>query len=232
MMMEFENICDIRMLTDQEVGALVVVQRSEHGWTQETLAEIARITVRTVQRVEKGDPSSADTRRALARAFEFPDIDFFNKPLALPNPEKMKQEKERLDRETVEVAIKPLVTGLQIRELAEICDAAAFDRCGVVDEQAEEQFAALQDNYRDYGDVKDCYSATQKLDMNKSFLELIEALQKAGFVLGGGTRRLRFVSQQSANQEPLRFTAAYIVIAPIDGLPSSIRVPRSDRMGF
>ena len=231
-MMEFENICDIRLLTDQEVGAMVAVQRSEHGWTQETLAEIARITVRTVQRVEKGYPSSADTRRALARAFEFPDIDFFNKPLALPNPEKIKQEKERLDRETVEVAIKPLTTGLQIRELAEISDAAAFDRCGEVEEQAEEHFAALQDNFRDYGDVRDCYSAIQKLDMNKSFLELIEALQKTGFVLGGGTRRLRFGSQQSANQEPLRFTAAYIVIAPIDGLPSSIRVPRSDRMGF
>jgi len=174
----------------------------------------------------------ASTRRALARAFEFPDIDFFNKPLALPNPEKMKQEKERLDRETIEVAIKPLTTGLQIRELAEVCDAAAFDRCGVVDEQAEGYFAALQDNFRDYGDVKDCYSATQKLDMNKSFLEVIKDLQRSGFVLGSGTRRLRFASQQSANPEPLRFTAAYIVIAPTNGLPSSIRVPRSAQMGL
>ncbi|SFN64740.1 Transcriptional regulator, contains XRE-family HTH domain [Bradyrhizobium sp. Ghvi] len=230
--MEFENICDIRRLTDKEVGAMVAMQRGGHGWTQETLAEIAKVTVRTVQRVEKGDPSSPETRRALARAFEFSDIDFFNKSLPLPNPEKMKQEKERLDRETVEVTIKPLSTGLEIRELAEICDAAAFDRCGTVDEEAEEYFAVLQDNFRDYGDVKDCCSATQKLDVNKSFLEVIEDLQKAGFVLGSGTRRLRFVSQQWASQEPVRFTAAYIVIAPIDGLPSSIRVPRSARMGF
>lgn len=230
--MEFENVCDIRPLTDREVGAMVAVHRSDHGWTQETLAEIARVTVRTVQRVEKGDPSSPDTRRALARAFEFPDIDFFNKPLALPNPEKMKQETERLDRETVEVAIKPLITGLQVRELAEICNAAAFDRCGTIDDEAEEHFAALQDNFNDYGDVKDCYSATQKLDMNRSFLEIIEALQKAGFVLGGGTRQLRFVNDQWANKEPLRVTAAYIIIAPIDGLPLSIRVPRAGRMGF
>jgi transcriptional regulator with XRE-family HTH domain len=231
-MMEFENICDIRPLSDKEVGAMVAVQRSEHGWTQETLAEIARVTVRTVQRVEKGDPSSPDTRRALARAFKFPDIDFFNKPLALPNPEKMRQEKERLDRETVEVAIKPLTTGIQIRELAEICDAAAFDRCGEVDEQAEELFAALQENFRDYGDVKECYSATQKLDMNKSFLGMIEDLLKAGFVLGGGTRQVRFVNQKSTGQEPLRFTVAYIIVAPVDVLPPSIRVPRAAQLGF
>ena len=231
-MTEFESICDIRPLTDQEVGEMVAMQRSERGWTQETLAEIARVTVRTVQRVEKGESSSPDTCRSLARAFEFPDIGFFNRPLALPNSEKMRQEKERLDKETVEVAVKPLTTGIQIRELAENCNASTFDRCGEIGEQAEEFFAVLQDNFRDYGDVKECYSATQKLDMNKSFLEVIEDLRKAGFVLGGGTRRLRFVSQQSANQKPLRFAAAYIVIAPIDGLPSSIRVPRASQTGF
>jgi transcriptional regulator with XRE-family HTH domain len=231
-MTELESICDIRPLTDQEVGEMVATQRNENGWTQETLAEIARVTVRTVQRVEKGESSSADTRRALARAFDFPDIDFFNKPLVLPNPEKIRQEKERLDKETVEVAIEPLTTGIQIRELSEICDAAAFDRCGEVDEPAEELFAVLQDNFRDYGDVKECYSATQKLDMNKSFSKVIEDLREAGFALGGGTRRVRFVDRQPTDKEPLRFTLAYVILARIDGLPSSIRVPRATQMGF
>jgi transcriptional regulator with XRE-family HTH domain len=231
-MMEFENICDIRLLTAQEVGAMVSVQRSDQGWTQETLAEIARVTVRTVQRVEKGHPSSADTRRSLARAFEFPDLDFFNKPLALPNPEKIKNERERLDRETVAIAIKPLATGLQIRELADICDASAFAECGEVAEHAEELFAALQDNFRDYGEVKECYSATQKLEINQSFRELIKAMETTGFVLGAGTRRLRLVNSPPTNQDPLRFTAAYIIIAPIGELPLSIRVSRSDRMQF
>ena len=44
--------------------------RLEKGWTQEQLAELCDISVRTVQRIEKTGTASLDTSGALAAVFE------------------------------------------------------------------------------------------------------------------------------------------------------------------
>jgi hypothetical protein len=51
---------------------------------------LARLNERTIQRVENGEPSTLDTRRALARAFGFEDLDIFEKPFPFPDAEKLK----------------------------------------------------------------------------------------------------------------------------------------------
>ena len=61
--------------------------REVFQWSQETLAELAGLNVRTVQRVENAKSASTDTRRALTAAFEIEDIDAFNKPFAIPTEE-------------------------------------------------------------------------------------------------------------------------------------------------
>ncbi len=43
--------------------------RLKHAWTQEQLAEICSVNVRTVQRVEKQGQASLETKKALAGAF-------------------------------------------------------------------------------------------------------------------------------------------------------------------
>ena len=44
--------------------------RLQHGWTQEDLARFAGLSVRSVQRVERGQPGSLETMKALAAVFE------------------------------------------------------------------------------------------------------------------------------------------------------------------
>jgi transcriptional regulator with XRE-family HTH domain len=44
--------------------------RLQRGWTQDQLAEFAGITVRTVQRVERGTEPSLETMKSLAAVFE------------------------------------------------------------------------------------------------------------------------------------------------------------------
>src|SRR5262245_34297202 len=105
------NVFDMRPLTTAELAAMIVDQRQRRGWTQATLAEISSLTERTVQRVEGGEPSSTDTRRALARAFKFSDIDIFNKPWPIPNAQRLKAENERIERETVAVSIVRFTSG-------------------------------------------------------------------------------------------------------------------------
>lgn len=56
---------------------LVRKLRLQRGWTQDQLAEIADLSVRTIQRIERGGPASLETARALASAFEV-DVSLFN----------------------------------------------------------------------------------------------------------------------------------------------------------
>ncbi len=107
-----------RLLSPEEIGQLVKSYRGVHGWTQEVLAELSGLQTRTIQRVEQGNPSSLDTRRALAHAFEFDDIDYFNTLKRIPSIEEVEKWKKRFDREhllldTCPVEGRQLLTRMQ-----------------------------------------------------------------------------------------------------------------------
>lgn len=57
------------------LGAAMLVQklRLQKGWSQEELALLSGLSVRTIQRLEGGKPASAETLKAVASVF---DIDF------------------------------------------------------------------------------------------------------------------------------------------------------------
>ncbi|MFB9887933.1 2TM domain-containing protein [Balneatrix alpica] len=46
--------------------------RLQRGWSQEQLASISGVSVRTIQRLENGASASLDTRKALAAAMDLP----------------------------------------------------------------------------------------------------------------------------------------------------------------
>jgi len=52
---------------------LIQKLRLQRGWSQEQLADLSGLSVRTVQRIERGQPASLETMKALGAAFE---IDF------------------------------------------------------------------------------------------------------------------------------------------------------------
>jgi transcriptional regulator with XRE-family HTH domain len=47
--------------------------RLQHGWSQQQLADLSGLSVRTIQRIERGQPASTETLKSLASVFE---IDF------------------------------------------------------------------------------------------------------------------------------------------------------------
>jgi transcriptional regulator with XRE-family HTH domain len=166
------NVFDLRPLTHAELRAIIVFERQKRGWKQGTLAEKASLTERTIQSIEAGEPSSANTRCWLARAFGWSD-DIFNKPWPIPNADRLKAENERIERETVAVSVVRFTSGRQVRELAEASEAVSFDCLVEIPSEAEPVWADIQDYFRDYGDAADCYSATQKLEVNKDFQRMI-----------------------------------------------------------
>ena len=49
---------------------LIQKLRLQRGWSQEQLAEVSGLSVRTVQRLERGQPGSLESLKALAAVFE------------------------------------------------------------------------------------------------------------------------------------------------------------------
>jgi transcriptional regulator with XRE-family HTH domain len=52
---------------------LIQKLRLQHGWSQQQLADLSGISVRTIQRIERGQPASVESMKSLAAVFE---IDF------------------------------------------------------------------------------------------------------------------------------------------------------------
>lgn len=224
-MIENESLYESRRLTNEELATIVSMWRENRGWTQETLAELAGITPRTVQRVEGGEPSSVDTRRALARALDWEDIDTFNKPWPMPNLDRLKAEQERIERETVPVSLVVIKKGRELREFAESATGWQHNQFGNLSIKAEKAFAHLQEYFQDYGDIKDCYSPTQKLEVNQDLQALIDELASEGVSVCAGTRKVRFCFKDD-DKSGISAILVYVVAGPAGAVPLTIRVPR------
>jgi transcriptional regulator with XRE-family HTH domain len=51
---------------------LVQKLRLQHGWSQEQLAELSGVSVRTIQRIEQGKPASAESLKNLGAVLDVP----------------------------------------------------------------------------------------------------------------------------------------------------------------
>ena len=70
--------------------------RLEKGWSQEQLAEICDLSVRTIQRIERGQKPSLESLKALASAFEI-DVTDLSTEAAMSNQSmSVKEEKVML----------------------------------------------------------------------------------------------------------------------------------------
>ncbi|MES2035826.1 MAG: 2TM domain-containing protein [Pseudomonadota bacterium] len=58
---------------------LIQKLRLQRGWSQEQLADVSGLSVRTIQRLERGQPGSLESMNALAAVFEI-DLDSLKEP--------------------------------------------------------------------------------------------------------------------------------------------------------
>jgi len=217
-------------LTPDELALFIRAFREGRGWSQEQLAEISGLNVRTIQRVEQGHAASLDTRRALARAFEFQDIDALSKPLRIPTREDFEEAKEKFDREHVTLTALPLTTGRQLAKLVECCSMDLSEPAFELPREAAIEFAALVDYFREYRDCADLYSETQKFDVYDDLQAHIDALKKRGVSLRYAERKLNVtfgIAQSDA--KPVPVNALYVVAFPLGKEPEQFAVPKVGR---
>lgn len=218
-----------RNLTPEELAILVRSFREMRQWSQEQLAEISGLSGRTVQRTEKGEPSSVDTRRALARAFGAEDIDMFNKPYLIPTAEDMAAAKEQFEKKHVTLQVERVTTGKQLGKLSEMASASMFSEAVSLPPAAEAHFARLADYCRDYLDSHEMYPAVDKLSIYEDLGGILADLAKEGFSVVGTVRDAEVHWGQAAKAVEMR--TLYVVAFPSGKEPDAIAVERAVRYG-
>jgi transcriptional regulator with XRE-family HTH domain len=217
-----------RLLTPAEVGTCIRQFRDLRHWSQEQLAEISGLSVRTVQRVEQGDSASFDTRRALARAFDLNDIDALNKPFSLPTAEELQAAQAQFERDHITLAVAPLTTGRQLASLITSCEMDLSEPTFELPREAAAEFAALIDYYREYRDCHDLYSESDKLDVYDELQQHIDALRVLGVSLCHGQRKVAIGMGSGA---PMNATVLYLVAFRLGHEPTQIATPKTARIG-
>lgn len=201
-----------RILTPKELALLVRTLREAKRWSQEQLADIAKVSARTVQRVEEGQSSSTDTRRALASALGFEDIDALNKPYAIPTAAQLAEQQAKFDAEHLTLTAQRIETGKQLGRMVEQSSANLFHELEDLPAQAAAVFARLTDFCRDYADCDELYSAVDKLEVYEELDQMVNELADLGFSLVAAIRDTQLRAKGAPEGVPV--SVIYVVVFP------------------
>ena len=226
--MDHSTTADKPEMTPGQVGLLVKLYRDAMGWSQETLAELSSVTVRTIQRIEAGQPSSLDSRRAIARGFEIPDLDVFCKPVPFPTAAELEEQKAAFDRDHVVLDAVRADGRKVISLLLDSPGTAAIGPGTTADlpRPAQDAYAAILDFTRDCMDVADVASRTEMLGYGDTLDEMLATLHHAGYCLCAARRDTSMTNKGWADPTPMAVSITYLVAARIDAPPSKLAVSR------
>jgi len=219
-----------RQLTPQEVAAFIRMFRELREWSQDQLADISGLNVRTIQRVEQGEPASFNTKRALARAFDLEDIDTLNKPVSVPSAEEMKAAKDKFDREHITLALSLITSGRQLATLAEGSQLSYAEPAFELPREAARLFAALVDYFREYGDCSELYSEVQKIEVYEDMQRDIDELKTQGVSLCFAERDLQM--KGGDNDKPVRLSALCVLAFPLGREPEKIAMAKASKIAW
>jgi hypothetical protein len=191
---------------------------------------VSRLSIRTIQRVESGEPSNADTRRALARAFELEDIDIFNKLCNTSAAKQISVELEKFKREHVTLEARTVTSGQELIRLHGTADMYCASPAVELESDVAEVFAQLVDYLSDYRDCSDDMSEVDKLGASREVQAYLDRLTQVGFSLIYARRDTRLMSDSWANNKPLAMTIAYLSVFPAGSEPKLLIVSRHVRL--
>lgn len=229
--MSVEHKTEPRLLTERELAGVIRSLRGMRRWSQETLAALSGLSVRTVQRVEASGAAERDTRRALARALEFDDIDAFNKPYRIPTTQELKEAQEDFDRTHLTLDATIATTGAELGRLFEGSTADVTDMSVSMDREAAETVAQVIDYLRDYRDIAADYGEMEKLDVFDDLQRLVDRLASLGISLCYAAREMTVVGSNCVDKTPMPVKLAYVSPVKKGAEPTKLVVSKPIRLG-
>lgn len=220
-----------RLLTPDELAMLIKIWREMRQWSQETLAEISGVNVRTIQRTESGKPASLHTRRAIAQAFDFEDIDLLSKPMQIPTDEELAAAKAEFERKNITLQAFPLSNGRQFASLVQDSWGGVTEPAFDLPADAAETFAAMTDYVRDYRDCAEHYSETAKIEVYRELEDYMAQLQAQGVGMRYAFRDVE-MPVGADGSESLAVRILYLVGFPVGQEPLAFATPKAWKIGY
>ena len=219
------------MISPAELAASMKRLRAVFFLSQEQLADMARLSTRTIQRIERGEPSDVNTRRALARAFDFEDIDFYNKPFTPTGEELLIAEKLEFELTHVTLEVSLLDTGKTLARLVETMIMDMSVPTFEMSQEADEAFAALIDYFRHYRNFADDYSEVDKFAVYDELQRHIDGLKAMGVLLCYAIYHMEVKSSDDATSQPRKTKALIVAAYPQGEEKQFIKIPRDVTIG-
>lgn len=157
--------------------------------------------------MEQGQPSSLDTRRALARGFSLDNLDYLNELRSFPTEEELQKQKEAFERDHLLLDARA-VDGRQLLALMQDgpgCGAICAMSVADLPRAAQGAFAGIVDFVRNCMDIFNVASCTEVLGCGDSLEEGIVELNSARFCLGAALRNTKLTNDKCADKTPLQF---------------------------
>lgn len=215
------------------LGLWVRCIRESRDWSQEAVAEASGLTVRTVQRVEAGKPSSVSTRRSLARGLGYDDHGIFDTPDFMINVHKLLSEigganqaaMEKQFPDHVKLPTQRIKGGDALGKIADISNGLVLHMDDEIGQKAKEIAAALFDYLRDLADISDELSFADKLSYSQEMGVMFDDLEANGATAYSAIRKAQFVGSNWPDKTPMAMTIAYVTVVPIGNSMTEMMVP-------
>lgn len=186
------------------IGKNIRQHRIERHLTQEGLATMADIDVRTIQRAENGHKIAVESLRTIANAFEM-SID-------------------QLSKDSQEEALKEFRSKYSVIELtpltqaADLCrlygtDAFHFQRIGTFTEDQADLIAEFEQLAKDYGECWSALEPLQRREGEKCIHPLIAQLYSLDLAISVGVQSIRLRSTDGTSK-PFDFSVLYFAVVP------------------
>jgi transcriptional regulator with XRE-family HTH domain len=190
-------------------GARIKKLRIDRMWPQDQLAEIAGLSLRTVQRIETGGKASFETLRALATAFQVQVEDL----LVLPTDTKRTRPNSR------PLLLSRVISGKALFDALGGAHAANFDHAELNTEEEADIIAAFLQDMHDFLDLWNDMEQRDRVKATFEYSERIRELGALGFWVFAAQRRQKLsFDDQSTNWE-----VATVLILRTDD-PTIVRV--------
>lgn len=171
------------MKTNQDLkrAEKVKMERRKRGWSQEQLAEITRLNVRTIQRVEKNGVAALDTLQTLASIFNLKV-----EGLSFGPDKNQKSKNQKVHFLTRLKSGSEIISNMGKMEMHQ----SSYDE--LKSEEEAELVGNFLDNIVDLGDIWQDLRETDKARYTFDLNNEVEMLEDQGFWLFGIRRKVSF----------------------------------------
>lgn len=153
--------------------------REKKAWSQEELAAISGVSVRTIQRIESGEVPSKESLKAIASAFDVDVAEF--KPDQLTSSDGGTPSTLR--------HLLRLTTGDEVFGLTAGAEAFAYTNDELKSNDARSKVGDFLDLVKDWSDLWSDLEPSRHIELRHQCSELVDELQDLGlWVFGGKTK--------------------------------------------